>query len=155
MADNCRIPFLPSTMPQPASCPCGGASFAACCGPYIAGDAVPQSAEALMRSRYTAYTQGNEAYLRATWHRTTVPKETIVQENEPLQWLGLEVKSALRLRQRKAELPENQDADTVEFVARYKINGRAHRLHEVSRFVREDADGVARWFYLDGSFPDK
>jgi SEC-C motif-containing protein len=155
MADNCPIPYLPPTMPQPAPCPCGGASFAACCGPYIGGQAVPQTAEALMRSRYTAYTQGNETYLRATWHPTTLPNEAIVQENEALQWLGLEVKSALRLRQRKAELPENQDADTVEFVARYKINGRAHRLHELSRFVREDADGVARWFYLDGSFPDK
>jgi len=142
-------------MPQPAPCPCGGPSLATCCGPYISGQAVPQTAEALMRSRYTAYTQRNEAYLRATWHPNTVPKENIVQENEPLQWLGLEVKSALRLRQRKAELPENQDADTVEFVARYKINGRAHRLHELSRFVREEVDGVARWFYLDGSFPDK
>lgn len=116
---------------------------------------MPATAEALMRSRYTAYTQRNEAYLRATWHPSTLPNEPIVQENEALQWLGLEVKSALRLRQRKAELPENQDADTVEFVARYKINGRAHRLHELSRFVREPADGVARWFYLDGSFPDK
>lgn len=142
-------------MSQPTTCPCGGAAFATCCGPYIAGTAVPQTAEALMRSRYTAYTQRNEAYLRATWHPSTLPADGLVDPNERLQWLGLEVKSALRLRQRKAELPENQDADTVEFVARYKINGRAHRLHEVSRFVREDVAGVARWFYLDGSFPDK
>lgn len=141
-------------MSQPATCPCGGASLATCCGPFLSGEGVPQTAEALMRSRYTAYTQRNEAYLRATWHPRTLPAEPIVQENERLQWLGLEVKSALRLRQRKAELPENQDADTVEFVARYKVNGRAHRLHEVSRFVRETGGGVARWFYLDGSFPD-
>ena len=138
-------------MPSPSTCPCGGASFASCCGPYIAGAAVPATAETLMRSRYTAYTQRNEAYLRSTWHASTVPADPIIGENEKLQWLGLEVKSALRLRQRKAELPENQDADTVEFVARYKINGRAHRLHELSRFVREDG----RWLYLDGSFPDK
>ncbi len=108
-----------------------------------------------MRSRYTAYTQRNEAYLRATWHPSTLPGEPIVNENERIQWLGLEVESALRLRKRKSVLPESTDADTVEFVARYKINGRAHRLHEVSRFVRAEADGVARWFYLDGSFPDK
>src|SRR4051812_32693665 len=113
MADNCRIPFLTPTMAPPASCPCGGASFATCCGPYLAGEAVPQTAEALMRSRYSAYTRRDEAYLRATWHPSTLPTEPIVQENEPLQWLGLEVKSALRLRQRKAELPENKDADTV------------------------------------------
>jgi SEC-C motif-containing protein len=108
-----------------------------------------------MRSRYTAYTLRDEAYLRATWHHSTLPGEPIIGENEPLQWLGLEVKSALRIRQRKAELSDSQDADTVEFVARYKTNGRAHRLHEVSRFVREESAGVARWFYVDGSFPGK
>lgn len=107
-----------------------------------------------MRSRYTAYTQGNEAYLRATWHASTRPADPIVNPDESVQWLGLEVKSALRLRQRKADLPESTDADTVEFVARYKIGGRAHRLHEVSRFVRESDGGAPRWFYLDGSFPE-
>ncbi len=109
-----------------------------------------------MRSRYTAYAQRNEAYLRATWHPGTRPDAPVIDENEKIQWLGLEVKSALRLRQRKADLPDNPDSDTVEFVARFKIGGRAHRLHEVSRFVREpDAEGGApRWFYLDGSFPE-
>ena len=142
-------------MPQLFTCPCGGPSIATCCGPYLLGEAVPQTVEALMRSRYTAYVQRNEAYLRATWHASTLPNQPVIAENEPVQWLGLEVKSALRLRQRKAELSESQDADTVEFVARYKINGRAHRLHEVSRFVREHSGGAARWFYVDGSFPGK
>jgi SEC-C motif-containing protein len=145
------------TMPsptKPAACPCGGGAFATCCGPCLAGAAVPQSAELLMRSRYTAYTLRDEAYLRTTWHPSTVPAGQIVDPDEKLQWLGLEVKSALRLRQRKANLPESPDSDTVEFVARYKIAGRAHRLHEVSRFVREQGAGVARWFYLDGSFPE-
>ncbi len=155
MADNRKVPFLPIIMPQPATCPCGGASLATCCGPYLSGDAIPATAEALMRSRYTAYTRRMEDYLRATWHPSTLPASPIVDPNEALQWLGLEVKSALRLRQRKAELQQSQDADIVEFVARYKINGRAHRLHEVSNFVREEAGGVLRWFYVDGSFPDK
>jgi SEC-C motif-containing protein len=136
-------------MPSP-SCPCGGPCFDTCCGPFVTGAAVPNTAEQLMRSRYSAYTRGDEAYLRATWHHTTLPAGPIVEPDERCHWLGLEVKSALRLRQRKANLPENPDRDTVEFVARYKIAGRAHRLHEVSRFVREDG----RWFYLDGSFPD-
>jgi SEC-C motif-containing protein len=142
-------------MSHAATCPCGGPSLATCCGPYLSGAAIAPSAETLMRSRYTAYTLGKEAYLRATWHPSTLPAEPLVNENERIQWLGLEVESTLRLRQRKAELQESQDADTVEFVARYKINGRAHRIHEISRFVREQADGAARWFYLDGSFPDK
>lgn len=137
----------------PATCPCGGPSLAACCGPYIAGDAIAPTAEALMRSRYTAYTQRNEPYLMATWHASTRPNEPIVSKDEKLQWLGLEVKSALRLRQRKAESAED-NRDTVEFVARFKVNGRAQRLHEISNFVREEADGGLRWFYVDGSFPE-
>ena len=108
-----------------------------------------------MRSRYTAYTLGNEAHLRLTWHPSTCPPDPIMNENERLQWLGLEVKSALRLRQRKVNTEESPECDTVEFVARYKIGGRAHRLHEVSRFVREAGSGdVPRWYYLDGSFPE-
>ena len=133
----------------PSTCPCGGPALATCCGPYLSGDAVPATAEALMRSRYTAYTQRNEVYLQKTWHASTRPNEPIVNENEKLQWLGLEVKSALRLRQRKVEPGE----DLVEFVARFRINGRAHRLHEISRFRRDTEDGVERWYYVDGSFP--
>ncbi|MES2297198.1 MAG: YchJ family metal-binding protein [Pseudomonadota bacterium] len=139
---------------KPAACPCGGPSFATCCGPYLAGLAVPASAEILMRSRYSAYTLRDEAYLRATWHPSTRPVEPLLDENERVQWLGLEVKSALRLRQRKAELIEQPDSDSVEFVARFRINGRAQRLHELSRFVRESEGGVMRWYYLDGSFPE-
>ncbi|HZX28643.1 MAG TPA: YchJ family metal-binding protein, partial [Telluria sp.] len=63
------------------------------------------------------------------------------------------VKSALRLRQRKVET--GLDEDVVEFVARYRVQGRGHRLHEISRFRRESVDGVPRWFYVDGVFPDK
>ena len=148
--------------PSPALCPCGGGAYASCCGPFLAGDAIPPSAEQLMRSRYTAYTLRLEDYLRATWHASTVPVDAIVDPDEKVQWLGLEVKSALRLRlrQRKANLPEEQqsddDRDTVEFVARFKVGGRAHRLHEVSSFVRApDSLGALRWFYVDGSFPAK
>ena len=142
-------------MPTPSSsCPCGGASLQGCCAPYLAGAAVPPTAERLMRSRYTAYVLRDEAYLRATWHPSTRPSEPIIDGNEKIQWLGLEIKSALRLRQRKAEERESVDHDTVEFVARFRIGGRAQRLHEVSRFIRETDAGVPRWFYVDGSFPE-
>ena len=90
-----------------------------------------------MRSRYTAYTLLKEEYLLMTWHPSTRPESLGLREEGPTKWIGLEVKRH-----------EQQDADhaIVDFVARYKVNGRAHRLHEVSRFVREDG----RWFYLDG-----
>ena len=148
-----------STRPTSA-CPCGGPALERCCGPYLAGAAVPPTAEALMRSRYTAFTLKDEPYLVATWHPSTRPQEAITDDAESMRWLGLKIKTALRLRQRKAELPhdpeQDPNRDTVEFVARFKVGGRAHRLHEVSRFVREPGpDGALRWFYLDGSFPDK
>jgi len=136
----------------PIGCPCGGPSLAACCGPFIEGKALPETAEKLMRSRYTAYTLQNEDYLKATWHPSTRPADQIINKNEKLQWLGLEVKSALRLRQRKAEAAENEDF--VEFVARLRVDGRGQRLHEVSRFLREPDEGGLRWFYVDGQFPE-
>ncbi|MGE5649517.1 MAG: YchJ family protein [Bacillota bacterium] len=124
---------------QAMPCPCGsGRSYAACCGRFIEEGIAPQTADELMRSRYSAYVVGNEAYLKSTWHPSTRPVEPVV-ENDGGKWLGLEV---------RRHVPAGDKA-TVEFVARYKVGGRAHRLHEISNFVREDG----RWFYVDGSFP--
>ena len=121
-----------------ALCPCGSnIKYADCCGRYINAAEIPPSAEALMRSRYTAYTQCNETYLLNTWHPSSRPQQLGLADEKQGKWLGLEVKRH-----------EQQDEShaVVEFVARYKIGGRAQRLHEVSRFVREDE----RWFYVDG-----
>src|SRR5450830_1542703 len=109
------FPTMSKKSTAPAGCPCGGPTLATCCGPYIDGSAIAPSAEALMRSRYTAYGQRNEPYLLATWHASTRPTEPIMSDEEKVQWLGLEVKSALRLRQRKAE-DADLTQDTVEFV---------------------------------------
>ena len=125
-------------MAKLSSCPCGCAgNFADCCGRYLEGAETAPTAEALMRSRYTAYTMQCEDYLLATWHSCTRPAQLGLAGELPTKWLGLEVKRH-----------EQQDAEhaIVEFVARYKVNGRAHRLHETSRFVREDG----RWLYVDG-----
>ena len=122
---------------QASLCPCGSnRPYPDCCARYLEGEAAP-TAEALMRSRYTAYTSENEKYLLATWHPSTRPAALALAADTPTKWLGLEVKRH-----------EQQDADhaIVEFVARYKVNGRAHRLHEISRFVRE----AGQWFYVDG-----
>jgi len=93
------------------------------------------SAEVLMRSRYSAFVLELRDYLLASWHPSTRPAQ--LEAPEPgLKWLGLEV---------KAHQPAGERA-TVAFVARSKLGGRAHRLAETSRFVREDG----QWFYLDG-----
>ena len=122
-----------------APCPCGSETpYADCCGRYHAGPLYLQAptAEALMRSRYSAFVLGHADYLLATWHPSTRP--AAIEADPPgLKWLGLDVRRH-----------DVQDADhaTVEFVARSKLGGRAHRLHETSRFVREDG----RWYYVDG-----
>lgn len=124
-------------MPAGAACPCGsGRAYAACCGRAHGGQAAA-SAEALMRSRYSAYVLGLEAYLLATWHPTTRPAGLELDAGPAPKWLGLEVK-------RQVEIDDCHAA--VEFVARYRVAGRGQRLHETSRFVRED--GI--WFYIDG-----
>lgn len=109
------------------SCPCGGQDYESCCGRFIDHGEVPQTAEQLMRSRYTAYVLRREPYLKATWHASTRPSEDVVQD-DGTKWLGLEVKK---------HVPAG-DAATVEFVARCKTGARAHRMHEISNFVRED-----------------
>jgi SEC-C motif-containing protein len=113
-------------------CPCGGADYARCCGRFIEQPEAARSAAELMRSRYTAYVRRADRYLLATWHASTRPAMPVTEGG--LQWLGLEVRKQT----------EAGDAATVEFVARYRIDGRAHRLHENSRFVRE----AGHWFYV-------
>ena len=120
-----------------AACPCGsGRPLADCCGRFHAGDPAPD-AESLMRSRYSAYVLGLEDYLRATWHPATCPVALGLDAVPRPQWLGLTV---------KAYTPLDETHATVEFVARYKLNGRAFKLHETSRFERVDG----RWLYVDG-----
>ena len=96
-----------------------------------------------MRSRYSAYVRGDADYLLATWHASTRPATLDSSDGAATRWLGLDV--------RRHERHDSGHA-TVEFVARYRIAGApAVRLHEVSRFVREDG----RWFYVDGEFPSR
>ncbi|CAH1198206.1 putative NTF2-like domain-containing protein YchJ [Candidatus Nitrotoga sp. BS] len=121
-------------------CACGSnKNFTDCCGCYIEGNTPAPSAEALMRSRYVAYTLGREDYLLATWHPSTRPATLDMVDKIETKWLGLEVK-------RHEYTLQEPDRAVVEFVARYKVGGRAHRLHEVSRFVCEGE----QWFYVDG-----
>jgi len=121
-------------------CPCeSGKFYSACCEPYHKGIAAP-TAEALMRSRYTAFTLGLEAYLLQTWHANTRPVVLNLAEDSATKWLGLQIKNTKKISEKSA---------SVEFVARYKVAGKAERLHELSEF-----EWIAgRWYYLVGSDP--
>lgn len=127
-----------------AACPCGrldarqrALAYADCCGRYL-DDLVPTpapDAESLMRSRYTAFVRERADYLLATWHASHRPSSVTFEPGT--RWLGLQV---------KGQWPTGADQAEVEFVARHRdAAGRAHRLHERSRFVHE----AGRWYYLD------
>jgi SEC-C motif-containing protein len=122
-------------------CPCGRTTakgqvvaFSDCCGPLHEGEA-PADAQRLMRSRYSAFVLGDTAYLLRTWHPSTRPASLELEVGS--QWLGLEIRRHAVTGEHSAE---------VEFVARFRVGGRAVRQHERSRFVREDG----AWFYVDG-----
>ncbi len=120
------------------ACPCeSGENYIDCCQPYLEQTADAATAEALMRSRYTAFSLANEAYLRYSWHPDNCPK--IIHLNKNTQWLGLKIKNTVAGS-------EHDQIGEVEFVARNKTNGKASRLHENSHFGRFDK----RWVYIDG-----
>ncbi|MGA1315754.1 MAG: YchJ family protein [Rubrivivax sp.] len=130
---------MPATAPVDP-CPCGlPQAYEACCGRWHGGLLHLQAPDAptLMRSRYSAYVRGLRGYVLDTWHPRTRP--VAIDADPPgLRWLGLDV--------RRVEIVDDDHA-TVEFVARSKLGGRAHRLHETSRFERVDG----RWLYVDGN----
>ena len=84
-----------------------------------------------MRSRFTAYALGNEQYLLDSWHESTRPES--IDIDPAMQWIRLSI-------------IDSDDNDHVEFAATYRVQGRAHKLHENSRFIFEDG----QWFYVDG-----
>jgi len=126
---------------KPVPCPCGRpARFDLCCGRLIGGDAVADTPETLMRSRYSAFATGAPAYLLLSWHSSTRPAELSLDDIP--RWIGLQiVRSGMT----------GPESGTVEFIARFRDGGKAGTLHEVSRFVRENG----RWYYVDGDIqPD-
>ncbi len=120
------------------NCLCGAAApYHACCGRYIDTAKSAPTAEALMRSRYSANVRQNEAYLKESWYPSTCP--ATILEASPPKWLGLKIIDT------DAGQPGEKQG-RVEFVARYKIAGKAYRLHEKSDFVFENG----QWLYLRG-----
>lgn len=123
-------------MKKNPTCSCGSEqNYSNCCGRYQNGS-LPDTAEQLMRSRYSAFACKNEPYLLESWHPDTRPAALNLSSQEPVKWVGLKVLSHTN---------EGNKA-TVEFIARYKINGKAEKIHELSHFVKEQG----RWFYIDG-----
>ena len=137
----CKADLRADTQP----CPCGRSgsaskgrsrtvTFGECCSPLLQGKQFAVDAEALMRSRYTAYVLGDAAYLRRSWHPDTCPADLSLDAG--VQWLGLKIERHTRISPTHAE---------VVFIARYRLDGRVYRLAEHSRFVLEQG----RWLYCE------
>jgi SEC-C motif-containing protein len=124
-------------LPFTQTCPCRvretkSVHFDQCCAPYLSGQALAPTAQALMRSRYSAYALGGRnapmaadmlRYLKATWHPDTLPQDLSL---DPMQWTGLKVLGS----------QEDGDHGSVNFVAFYKEGGKTERLAEHSAFER-------------------
>lgn len=129
---------LPSSS-EPITCPCGSKkTYAQCCGQWHAGSQYLHSpdAQALMRSRYSAFVLDLRPYLLDTWHPDTRP--ALIEAPEiGLEWLGLKISQFAQ-----------QDAThaTVSFTARYRLQGHTHRMSELSYF--EQINGY--WYYVNG-----
>lgn len=125
-------------------CPCGSQlDYQHCCGQYIDGDKLPATAEALMRSRFTAYAQANIEYIDKTMQGPATNNFNPVSAKEwaeTCQWQRLQVLKSQAISANQAY---------VEFIAHYTSAGRQQYLHEVSEFRRIQG----RWYYVDGEQP--
>lgn len=120
-------------------CPCdSNLDYSSCCEPFISGVLAAPTAEALMRSRYTAYTQDDNSYLLRTWHSDTRPTDNPGYDDGTI-WTGLKI-----LRTEAGDADDSQGV--VEFIASCERKGVASQLHETSHFSREDN----QWLYIEG-----
>lgn len=136
MSRRARKPARPST--PPTACPCGtGLPYAECCGPLHAGAAKAPTAEALMRSRYSAFAVGDEAYLLRTWHPATRP-ERLGLGADGRRWTGLAILET------DGGSPLHTGG-TVRFRADYTDADGPGSQTERSAFERIGSD----WYYVD------
>lgn len=127
-------------------CPCcSGLEYSLCCQPWLNGEAIPDTPQALMRSRYTAYARHNADYLIETWHPSCEPerfRQSLEQSFTATRWLSLQINEAVA--------PGESDEGFVTFFARFAENQRESFIHERSRFLRL----AQRWYYIDGTYPE-
>ena len=127
-------------------CPCGsGDTFAGCCEPFINGDAFPETAEKLMRSRYSAYVTLNIDYLHSSLHPDHQKDHDLDAARKwaaESDWVSLEIINTSKGGQ-------SDESGVVEFKANYREKGKVRLLHEISNFEKVDGN----WKYVDGEMP--
>jgi SEC-C motif-containing protein len=125
------------------ACACGAEQpYLACCGRFIEGSETPQTPEALMRSRYTAYTRVNIDYIKRTMRSPALDRFDAIETRKwaaSLKWEKLNVVSTHVI----------DDKGYVEFYAHFKGKNKKYAMREVSEFHR--IDGI--WYYVNGEDP--
>lgn len=128
---------------MPELCPCGtGREYADCCEPFIKGERLPETAEMLMRSRYSAYAKAEIGYIHDTIHpdhRGDFDEKGARRWAEESRWEGFEIISTI------AGGPEDTEGK-VEFIARYRDRDVRRTHHELADFRKLDG----RWYFTDG-----
>lgn len=121
-------------------CPCGNIEIEdRCCGPYISGQKIPMTAEALMRSRYTAYTRGNMTYIQATMREQAAENFDSIAA---LEWAKTAKWKRLKIVHTFSDT--NTGIAYVKFIAYYIFSGMPKKLMETSAFKQMDG----RWYYV-------
>jgi SEC-C motif-containing protein len=131
-----------------ADCPCGsGKTYGRCCKPFIDGKKKPPTAEGLMRSRYTAFTQSDAKYLTSTLHpdqREGHDEAETKDWADRSEWMGFELVEAV-------DGGKDDDTGTIEFIAKYKVDGKVVEHHEKAEFEKVDDE----WVFTDGQLVKK
>ncbi len=129
-------------------CPCNSQTdYLACCGRYIDKQETPLTPEALMRSRYTAYTQAKIAYIQNTMQGKPLAGFNAVEAehwSKQVNWKGLQVI-------RSYMDAKNKNIGYVEFIASYQEQGKNQTIHELSQFTYYESEG--KWYYTQGRHP--
>ena len=130
------FPYTPGVIGL--DCPCGsGRALAECCGPVLEQSCPAATAEALMRSRFTAFAVGDLDHLERSWAPETRPGK--IRLDPTRRWTRLEILSLVEGRELAA-------TGVVEFRAHYDVGGIAGEVHERSTFRRDHG----RWVYVGG-----
>jgi len=127
------------------TCPCGsGKAFSECCESLIQGGEDAQTAEALMRSRYTAHVKLDFDYVHDTLH----PSKRKEEDRKGADWSKNFEWQSLEVVRTEAGGPDDETG-IVEFIAKYRKKGTAYAHHEIAEFAKEEG----RWYFVDGETP--
>lgn len=126
-----------------APCPCGSSlAYQVCCQPFHHAQAFPETAQALMRSRYSAYVLHLQDYILSTWAKRTRPVDLVLESD--IKWAGLVV-----LAHKKGQ--KQDKTGWVKFKAHYLLSGQEGVMVEKSLFER---DALGHWCYVKGKVTD-